>query len=1034
MCANAQSFDISLSISGTTDPGDTVTITMTVTCNDTIRCRLGNYPTPNSDGMISVTGNATPVLFDIPQDINRFGFFTPGQSKSRSVDITLNGMQGDVISIEAFADGYCRANDSGGPGGNDTREINCDDSETLNFVTTPVSLSAVSSEQIGDTVKIDWSASSELFNVGYQLWGLDAVDSKWTRLHSWLIRSGSGNAVEPQSYSKTVRVPAAIDDLIAVGISSVDNDGSEHYYGPFNLSQSYGNLSTLKPIAWNHIRRQVDAQMVRNGYVKDRLYGYRKMAAIDSAGTNDPLTVIGAQGIETQTVVEFQVSQAGIYRLRAQDLATAGVDWTAISKRDIALIDHHGNAVVRYITATGSGHGEAKTLGGRGEIFFHAQGVDNISGLYSESSTYRLALDQHKALNAGYQGKRGVGAGDSEFYRTTIELEHDNQYSLSSGADDPWLDTLVVSQTDRTASYAAAIPVDADAMWDRDAILTLKLARSSALTPVDADGNGIQDAEHTLEAVVLSDNGVGGLLTLGKDEAIGTGRWTPQFTIPGGTAITLIDGKAVVGGIFRAGAGYRLSEIQVDAVKLSYARPYVARSNEDYLSFNAPDDGAMAYTVTVPETGWPLVFAYNDAGALVRVGLESQQKQTAADGIRQRQVRFAALAGAANSLEPIRYWVSGKAGLLSVQNLSAKTITSKSSLLTQANHAELLMIAHPAFMTPALSNYAEFKRAQGMSVAIINYLEIVDAFGGGQPGPWALTKYLNAVHAQSSAFAHVLLVGGSSYDHTDKLGTGAMTFIPGHYAESAYSNYTVTDTPYVTAAGMRLFATIGRWPVRSDADLDSIIASSMAWSSTDHAQGSALVIAEHTVAGEGIDFAAALDGVAAQLPGSWTTDSVSVDAIRTKEPTLSLSQALSKAKGQIISGLEAGPDIVMYNGHGTTSQLSNKGLFKAGDVAGIDSNGAQLWVPMSCYMTYFESTHVNTLAHQLLFSGKAVGISGAMLLSNQSENIATGKALLDSAVNQGLSIGDAVKAHKTAQSTTQLNTNLSHLGDPTLRM
>ena len=128
------------------------------------------------------------------------------------------------------------------------------------------------------------------------------------------------------------------------------------------------------------------------------------------------------------------------------------------------------------------------------------------------------------------------------------------------------------------------------------------------------------------------------------------------------------------------------------------------------------------------------------------------------------------------------------------------------------------------------------------------------------------------------------------------------------------------------------------------------------------------------------------------------------------------------------------PDMVLYNGHATTSQLSNKGLFKAGDVAQVRSAGGQLWLPMSCYMTYYESTHVNTLAHQLLFSGNAVGISGAMLLSNQGSNIAAGTAILNDTVNAGASIGEAINAHKATRLNAQLDVNLSHLGDPTPKM
>ena len=142
--------------------------------------------------------------------------------------------------------------------------------------TLPVTLSSVSSEHIDNKITFNWSTSSELFNVGFQLWGLDGTDQTWDKLHGWLVRSGSGNAVEAQSYAKTVRVPGSIKDLVAVGISSVDNDGTEHYFGPFEIGQSYGNLSTLKPIAWNHVRSEVDAQMRARGYVKRPCAGLPK--------------------------------------------------------------------------------------------------------------------------------------------------------------------------------------------------------------------------------------------------------------------------------------------------------------------------------------------------------------------------------------------------------------------------------------------------------------------------------------------------------------------------------------------------------------------------------------------------------------------------------------------------------------------------------------------------------------------------------------------------------------------------------------
>ena len=178
----------------------------------------------------------------------------------------------------------------------------------------------------------------------------------------------------------------------------------------------------------------------------------------------------------------------------------------------------------------------------------------------------------------------------------------------------------------------------------------------------------------------------------------------------------------------------------------------------------------------------------------------------------------------------------------------------------------------------------------------------------------------------------------------------------------------------------KLFAHIGRWPVREISELQVIVDKSMQWGTQDHGQGEVLLIAEHTVVGEEIDFAQALDGVADTLPDTYSQTKVYVDTILAADPNLSLSQALAQAKGQIIDALNNAPEIVVYNGHASTGQLSNQNLFKHKDVSQVTTLGAEVWVPLSCYVTYYESTTVNTLAHQLLFTGNAVTITGAMFV------------------------------------------------------
>ena len=60
-----------------------------------------------------------------------------------------------------------------------------------------------------------------------------------------------------------------------------------------------------------------------------------------------------------------------------------------------------------------------------------------------------------------------------------------------------------------------------------------------------------------------------------------------------------------------------------------------------------------------------------------------------------------------------------------------------------------------------------------------------------------------------------------------------MTFIPGHYGESGYSKFTVSDVPYVTNSDGELFASIGRWPVRTHSELVTLVDKSIEWSGRD---------------------------------------------------------------------------------------------------------------------------------------------------------------------------------------------------------
>ena len=932
-----------------------------------------------------------------------------------STIIDINGAQCDLV-ITGF--GPCGGGSSVDPSTEFITNESTNNSACL-FAqlaeTTPVAISHFDSQINGKSLDIDWGTASELFNVGFQLWGLDGEDKKWEKLHGWLVKSGSGNAVEPQSYSKKVKLPKSIKNLIAVGVSSVDSDGSEHYYGPFDVGKSYGNLSQLKPIAWNHIRSEVDKKMIDNGYVKDRVRGYRKVSTVNASASDE-------------SFIEVNINESGMYRITSAQLTNTGIDWTAVSNREIAIVDNQDKPLSRYINAQGSGTGQNKTLGEKGEIYFYAAAPEGSTALYTDTSKYRLVLNRYKAIAASTQKKQNVSSGFSTSYIEKSIVEKDDLYVLTSAADDPWVHKVVLSYPDKTKLFGLDIPVEADALWDQGAQLYLGLGRSSELAAVDNDADGKQDVEHIVKGLVISSAGANGMLELGTETATGKGQWNLDFEIEANTPLTIIDDKVIIGAAFNAGPGYAFSEVHVDSAGLAYSRPYSAKAGQDYLSFEGPNLGETGYQITVPDTGWAQAFAYLD-GNLVRLVPEQQQRKS-----QQRLVTIAALAGAGTASVKPQYWVSGRNGYMSAASLNARTIPAKQQFQSTYENSNYLIIAHPAFLdsgSGALSEYANFKNTQGYTVSIVNYLDIVNLYAGGQHGPEGLTRFLNEVKAANN-LEHVLLVGSSVYDHLGKLNTDAISFIPGHYATSDYSNFTATDVPYITNENGDLFATIGRWPVRKNSELLTIVNKSMNWSNTNHSTGEALLIAENTLSGENVNFAGALDNLSKALPTNFKQNRVYVDKILEKNPGWNEIQALNQAKLDIVKHFKSDPSLVLYNGHATTSQLSNKGLLKSSDIVGTSGNAAQMWIPMSCYVSYFESTSVNTLAHQLLFEGDAAVISGPSLLSGQNKSLLMGEHLTTEIFHNGNSVGNAMNSYKQNLGDQKFGINWALLGDPTL--
>ena len=350
---------------------------------------------------------------------------------------------------------------------------------------------------------------------------------------------------------------------------------------------------------------------------------------------------------------------------------------------------------------------------------------------------------------------------------------------------------------------------------------------------------------------------------------------------------------------------------------------------------------------------------------------------------------------------------------------------------------DYIIISHPLFMNNALNGYIKQRESEGWNIQLVNVEDIYAAYGFGMITPDAIKSYLKV--AQQRGITHVQLVGSASYDYHDYLGLGSVSFIPSIYAQTNIVKYAPSDTLYVSDESEIPQMAIGRWPVRTEEDLQNVVNKSLAWkTSGQSAAKTALFIADKE--SNELDFAKQLESIVRKFEqtAKWNDITrVYLDDV-IEENGDDMRNAVLEMRDTVLSALNTGPSITSYNGHASPFKWSYDGLLKQSDIASIGNpEKPTMALPLACYSTYADSPSVNTMAHQMISAGEngAVSIYGAALFSSYIENGMMASKVVDG-LFMGKTIGEAVLDAKVSMGIKYRDAILNGtlLGDVTLKL
>ncbi len=892
----------------------------------------------------------------------------------------------------------------------------------------PVSLASFASRITGDHLMLSWSTSSETFNFGFNVWG--DIDGQWQRLNQQVIPSRGVDSLETQSYQKRLSVSAFSADVTRVALSSVELNGREEFYGPYQVGEKVGEDRMLEPIDWQQVAKEAAPSLAALGYrqrgrnwVKERRAQRSPLARVQVG-----LNVASTQSLSGNRVLaEFRSTAVGIHRVTHAALVSVGVNLISMQVETLALT-YHGEAQARYIH---SARGIWRT---DSYIDFYSAGVSDEIRLHTNESVFRLEYDvsQGSVLSAGVVD-RAVETPSNTHAALAIRNEQVT-YDFTMPPPDPWYE-----------QYLVLIPNSED----RD-----RSSHTFRLRTNHVDKTGA-DAEVVARVITLTDFGAGIDHRLELIHVDGTGTETVL-------AVEESDGYATVELAGRIGASalaasdqFRVQQQLIDTDPDTGQRPehwlgaaaYFDQADVAYTAANIVRDDVLhwsrdqartsveydGYTVSGLSRATAISYAYHH-GSLWRL----EPIQAIQNGLDHR---WSVTIPAVHQVDST-YWVSTEDALykpvLAVPSLEIAGL--------ETENRDYLIIAHPMFIDrlihpdPDALDFVKHKESHGHRVKVVDAEQVAQVYGHGHRIPEAITAYLTQERQHNPNLNYVLLIGNASRDPNDYTGYGSWNLIPTYYdVTHPILHYAPNDGRLADLDhdGYQDLA-IGRWPVRQMSELNTIIAKTIAYTDGTIATPATQTLQTAVLAADRFDhrndFSAQMDLIDTQLTQSdFHTTKIYQDEGYTSE--------------DLIEAINAGQSVTSYSGHAGPTQWSFHGLLHYNHVTQLtNTNHPTLMLPLSCYTTYTVSEHTDTLGQKLMsHSGGAVAIVGAASLSSYGANQTLITDIIqrmttgidtdgDGDPDTPLSLGEALTRAKKATAKADHSVNISGnlLGDPSL--
>jgi hypothetical protein len=601
--------------------------------------------------------------------------------------------------------------------------------------------------------------------------------------------------------------------------------------------------------------------------------------------------------------------------------------------------------------------------------------------------------------------------------RHTASLDDNREYASGSVLADPWYLTRLQRSSAEPVSISESLSLTD---VDSNAGGSLRLLAWGGLDYPDAE------ADHALSVKV---NGV----SVGAVQFDGLNPLQQAFEIPPGV---LVEGNNTVQ-LTLDNTPYPTDRVNIEAIHIDYrgaSRAVQDRwtllqdGNEGQSNglsdrlFDQDFEASAAPSCVAPACQTYRVSGFSEAPRLFRTG---------SAGVEQV---LGGRADGADWLLPVPSGGAVRYGAYAGTPLTPQIAATVMPANMTAN-ADFLIVAHPSF-TAALAPLVAARQNEGLTVQVVSTDAIYTAQRSARPTADAIAAHVRALAAApGSTLRYVLLVGSDSYDYDNNLQLGSLSFVPTFYRNThPLVRHAPTDLPYADLDGDGTpELAVGRWPVRTLAELQHMVNKTLTRSSGLNGDGGVLVADRSSVE---YSFAEQNQQMSSAVLFGGPRSQIELDQFP------SGSSGAAQARDSLQAAVNSGRSWINYFGHASPQQWASSSLLSASQVQGglfNNPNAPFLLTQWGCWGAYYVMPQHDSLINRLLSqAGGAVAAIGSSALAETGPSTSLANRMLrrfDSEPRLGDAWRGALREHVLDNpSAVDVNLGTVLLGDPTLRL